>query len=101
MSKDIIAYDFDGTIVENAFPEIGDIKEDVVKEIREEKEKGSIIILWTCRSGEFLEDAVKFCKVNNIPIDYANENIPELDFETSRKIYADRYVDDRAINPNN
>ena len=97
--KKIIAVDFDGTIVTNEYPKIGKLIKNVVYYIREEKQKGSIIILWTCRFGEDLEKAKKFCEENNIPIDYYNENSPTIPFETSRKIFANEYIDDLAKLP--
>lgn len=75
---------------------IGSIKEDIVKKLRQEKENGAVIIIWTCRSGAFLNKMKEFLDKNNIPYDYINENYPGLDFITSRKIYADEYWDDRA-----
>lgn len=102
MNKDrptIYAVDFDGTIVENEFPDIGPINQKVRKFLLERKEKGNIIILWTTRDNEKLGEAVEFCDNHGIPIDYVNRNVPWLDFETSNKIFADVYVDDRGYNP--
>lgn len=96
----IYAVDFDGTLVENDFPDIGEPKEDVIEYVREKKREGAVIIIWTTRQNEFLNKALNFCKEHDIPIDYANENVPWLEFETSRKIFADIYIDDRAVNLN-
>lgn len=93
----IIAVDFDGCIVTNRFPEVGKINEKLVNDLREEKKKGTIIIIWTCRSGKYIKPMVNFLNENKIPFDYINENVPWLPFETSRKIYADYYYDDRAV----
>lgn len=95
---DVLAYDFDGYIVENEFPDIGSINDIVVEHMREEKNNGSIIIIWTCRDNEYKKEMRDFLIENNIPFDYINENINELDFETSDKIYADVYHDDRGRN---
>lgn len=97
MRKTIIAVDFDGTICENKFPKCGKIKKGVTEAIRKLQEKGAIIILWTVRSGEYLTDAIDYCHENGIYPDLINENIPELGFETSNKIYADYYIDDRSV----
>lgn len=102
MNKDrptIYAVDFDGTIVENEFPDIGSINQEVRKFLLKRKEKGNIIILWTTRDNEKLDEAVEFCDNHGIPIDYVNRNVPWLDFDTSDKIFADVYVDDRGYNP--
>ncbi len=93
----IIAVDFDGTIVKSRFPEIGPLKEDIANRIREEKRKGNIIILWTCRGGKELTEAVSFLKENNIPFDYVNENPLNPYGDTTRKLFADEYWDDKAV----
>ena len=97
----IIAVDFDGTIVQNKWPEIGEINKHVVEEMRREDEDGTVIILWTCRTGKELEEAIKFCYENDIPIDYANENCEwvknHFDGE-GIKVFAFEYWDDKALN---
>ena len=60
---------------------------------------GHTIILWTCREGKPLEDAVSWCKENGLEFDYVNQNVPWLGFDC-RKIVADWYIDDCAINAN-
>ena len=111
--KYFIAVDFDGTLVENRFPAIGEIKQDVVDKlldtIEELKTDGyePVLILWTCRcdhgSGKnYLTDAWEFCK-KNLPFQfsYANEN-PYCNFgrpDLEKKIFANEYWDDRAYNP--
>ena len=94
----VIAYDFDGYIVENEFPEIGEENEIVINDMLKEREKDSIIIIWTCRTGKYREEMEEWLIKNNIPYDYINENIDSLTFETSDKIYADVYHDDRGVN---
>lgn len=95
----IYAVDFDGTIVENNFPDIGPINLEVREFIVNKKRDNHIIILWTTRRDEKLEEAARFCEEHGIPIDYINRNVPWLDFATSDKIFADVYVDDRGYNP--
>ncbi|NLD50547.1 MAG: hypothetical protein GX660_25680 [Clostridiaceae bacterium] len=103
--KRVVAVDFDGTLCNNAYPDVGEPNEihyAVHDYIRKEKENGSIIILWTCRTGKELEVAVDACKQWKIPIDYVNENDPERTAfygADSRKISADVYIDDKADNP--
>lgn len=96
--KLIFAIDFDGTIVENKYPEIGEINKDVAKFIRALRKKGHIWILWTCRCGKDLEDAVKFLKRHKLKPDYVNESTKEnLEAfpDNPKKIFADCYIDDR------
>lgn len=98
----VIAVDFDNTIAVTHYPEIVEPIDLTIHILREAKKKGAIIILWTCREGKELEDAVNWCKENNVPIDYVNENTPERIKKWGndcRKIGADVYIDDRAINP--
>lgn len=94
----IIAVDFDGTIAgEEIFPAIGELLPNCAKTLRMFKEHSFTIILWTCREGKALEAAINFCSDHKIPIDYVNENVGWLPFKTSNKIYADYYIDNRAI----
>lgn len=98
----IIAVDFDNTIAITKYPEIIEPIDMTIFTLKQAKERGATIILWTCREGKELEDAVNWCKENNVPIDYVNENIPERIEKWGndcRKIGADVYIDDRAINP--
>lgn len=99
--RPIIAVDFDGTITKtNNYPfkpTLEDLQDNCVAVLQHCKEHGFIIILWTCREGAFLQDAVDFCKEVGIPIDYVNENCKEVIDSwgsTSRKIFANYYVDD-------
>ena len=97
--RKIIAVDFDGTIVRDFWPNIGTIKQDVVEEMREEKDNGTYIIIWTCRSGADLSRMQDFLMENNIPFDRINANAPWILDEwkrDNRKIYADEYWDDKA-----
>lgn len=98
----IIAVDFDNTIAVTKYPEIIEPIDMTIFILKQAKERGATIILWTCREGKELEDAVNWCKENNVPIDYVNENVPERIEKWGndcRKIGADVYIDDRAINP--
>ena len=88
------AYDFDGTIVSNAFPHIGTVNQAIVDDMRTfYKSDKNMIIIWTCRSGDYLAQAEGFLLDNNIPFDYINEN-PLAEYG-SRKVFAHKYVDDR------
>ena len=96
----IIAVDFDGTLVENKWPEIGAPIEKNIAKVTAEQEAGAKIILWTNRVGEPLVRALSFCKEQGIHLDAVNENLPEIikAFGTDcRKIFANEYWDDRAV----
>ena len=94
----IIAVDFDGVIVENRFPSIGRPHIGVINGLIERRKKGDKLILWTCRCGPTLIDAVAFCRNVGLEFDAVNENLPmmiEKYGSDSRKVYADCYIDDR------
>ena len=93
-----IAVDFDGTIVEDAYPEIGKPRPFAIKTLQMLARKHRLI-LWTCREGKELEDAVSFCQKNGIDLYAVNRNYPEEDVNNyfCRKIDADIYIDDRGI----
>lgn len=99
MPSKIIAVDFDGTIVKNAYPEIGKpllFAFDTLKKLQEE---GYLLILWTYRSGNKLTEAVDFCKAQGIQFYAVNKSYPEEVYSESisRKINADLFIDDRNI----
>lgn len=98
MLPTIIAIDFDGTLVKNKFPEIGDINPHVWQAALRAKDKGIKLILWTSRTGQVLDDAVKFCANHGLTFDAVNDNIAEVKALgwNARKVFATLYIDDRA-----
>lgn len=95
-----VAIDFDGCIVSNAWPEIGVPNDYFIAALKRFKQGGGQLILWTCREGKMLEDAVNFCCNNGIMLDAINENLPswiEAFGNDCRKVGADFYIDDKAI----
>lgn len=98
--KPILAIDFDGTIVTAEYPKLGRINQGVIKAMWEAKARGWEIIIWTCREGQYLTDAVELLNRAGIPYDYVNHHSKQaLDFfdYESRKIYATLYHDDRNV----
>lgn len=98
--RKVIAIDFDGTLCENAWPEIGAPKRDVINRALAEQAAGAALILWTCREGDLLDEAVFACRTWGLYFDAVNENLPERIEEYGndcRKIGADEYWDDRAV----
>ena len=96
----IYAIDFDGTIVEDKYPEIGKPNERLISYLKHLKKKGHTLILWTCRVDKDLDEAVEFCKSLGIEFDYINENAKEHIEKfggDTRKIFADYYIDDKAM----
>ena len=102
MQGRIIAVDFDGTLCRDCYPKIGEANEGLIRKLKELRARGDRLILWTCRRGEQLEEALFFCLVRGLVFDAVNENLPET-IETfggdSRKIFADLYIDDRCAGP--
>jgi hydroxymethylpyrimidine pyrophosphatase-like HAD family hydrolase len=94
-----IAVDFDGTIVEHEYPDIGKEKLFAFETLHELQKKNHQLILWTVRMGKDLDDAVQFCREKGIEFYAVNKNYPEevYDETFSRKIQADIYIDDRNI----
>lgn len=95
----IIAVDFDGTIVEDAYPKIGKPIIFAFETLKLLQNKGHRLILWTYRTGSKLEDAVNFCETNGITFYAVNKSFPEEAFSNtvSRKIHADLFIDDRNV----
>lgn len=94
-----IAVDFDGTIVEHAYPAIGKEKTFAFQTLKELQKRGYRLILWTYRTGKELEEAVEYCRKNGIEFYAVNCNYPGENFDsnTSRKIDADIFIDDKNI----
>ena len=94
-----IAVDFDGTIVEHCFPEIGPELPHAFEVLKELQNKGHRLILWTFRDGIYLKQAVDYCTENGVFFYAINESHPNEDFNKymSRKIDADVFIDDRNV----
>lgn len=96
----IIVIDFDGTIVENAYPEIGNLRKNVKKVLQRLHEEGHEIIINTCRAGIFEGNVYSFLQQENIFFTYINCNIPwkiEQYGQDCRKISGDVYIDDKSL----
>ncbi|MDR1763111.1 MAG: hypothetical protein LBR64_04050 [Dysgonamonadaceae bacterium] len=95
----IIAVDFDGTIVQHEYPNIGKpvpFAFEVLKKLQQEEHH--LLILWSVREGDLLKEAVDFCAKNGLEFYAVNSNYPEeTEGEQPRKINADLYIDDKNI----
>lgn len=95
----IVAVDFDGTLSLDAqYPNIGRFNTSLYEALMRLKSVGWRIVLWTCREGKELREAVVWCANNGLEFDAINENPPEVPFK-SRKVVADMYIDDKACIP--
>jgi hypothetical protein len=95
----VIAIDFDGTIVDDAYPKIGKPKLFAFETLKRLQKDGHRLILWTYRSDIRLDEAVNFCKKHGVEFYAVNKSFPEerFDYTKSRKIHADLFIDDRNI----
>ncbi len=94
-----IAVDFDGTIVEHKYPEIGKEKPFAIQTLRTLQQEGNRIILFTSREGELLDDAVAYCHKKGLDFFAVNSNQPAnaLFSRQTSKVIADVYIDDKNL----
>lgn len=95
-----VAVDFDGTLFSEAFPGVGEPNIPLIRKLIEARKNGVKLILWTCREGKYLEDAVTACREYGLEFDAINDNlqeVKELMGCNSRKIAADVYIDDKVV----
>jgi hypothetical protein len=95
----IIAVDFDGTIVDHKYPEIGKEKVFAFETLKALQKQGHLLILWTFRAGKELDEAVNYCLKHDVEFYAVNKSFPEeiYDDTVSRKINADLFIDDRIV----
>ncbi len=93
----VIAIDFDGTCVEHDYPAVGIEVEGAVETLRALVKRGHRLILFTMRSGERLEAAVRWFRDRKIELWAINENPEQKSWTASPKVYADYYIDDSAL----
>lgn len=102
----IIAVDFDGTIVEHEFPNIGPAIPGAFEWMRRWQEAGAKLILWTMRSAgrktpglpsDVLNAAVELCRANGVDFFGVNSNPAQHEWTQSPKAYAHCYVDDAGF----
>lgn len=97
----IFAVDFDNTLSFGEWPSVGPANKELFDFLLRRQMYGDKLILWTCRAGKPLQDAVDFCRDNGLIFDAVNDNLPEIVEQygsNSRKITCDIYIDDKAYN---
>ena len=96
----VFGVDFDGTLSFGQWPGCGPANDGLINFLKRRKESGDKLILWTCREGDDLEMAVKWCQEQGICFDAINDNLPAVIEKygcNSRKISCDFYIDDKAV----
>ena len=97
----IIAVDFDGTIVENRYPDIGKEIPFATETLKMLIHDGHRLILWTVREGKYLDEAVDWCFLHGVSFYAINKNYPEEKvhnrFDYYKKIDANYFIDDCNI----
>ena len=97
----IIAVDFDGTIVENSYPEIGKERPFAIETLKRLAAERHLLVLWTVREGHLLDEAVEWCRQRGVEFYAVNKDYPEEDPQQnrhySRKLKADLFIDDRSV----
>lgn len=98
----VIAVDFDGTIVEHRYPQIGEERPFATEVLRKLIEQRHQLILWTLREGELLDEAVKWCADRGVEFYAVNSDLSPMfneqrDKNFSCKLNVDYFIDDRNI----
>ncbi len=96
-----IAVDFDGTIVEHAYPRIGKEIPFATETLRQLIQDRHKLVLWTVREDELLQEAIDWCRERGVEFYAINRDYPEEEREKnnhfSRKLKVDIWIDDRNI----
>lgn len=92
-----IAVDFDGTVVDHAYPDVGRNAPDVVRVLNKLVAKGHKLILFTMRSGQYLHDAQDWFETHEIELYGVQTNPTQKSWTDSPKAYAQIYIDDAAL----
>ena len=92
----IIGLDFDGTLVTHCYPSIS-LDIGAFDWLKDAQRAGARFVLFTMRSGMYLDDAVQFIKRNGIELFGVNVNPEQKEWTTSPKAYCHLYIDDAAL----
>ena len=95
----VIAVDFDGTIVQHRYPRIGKEIPFAIATLKQLQAEHHLLILWTVREGELLDEAVEFCRSRGLEFYAVNANHPDERMDpgratSCRKLRADIYIED-------
>ena len=94
----IIAVDFDGTLVEHAYPQIGKPIPFAIETLKQLQKDGHTLLMWSVREGELLAEAKEYVESRGVTFYAYNQNHPEEDRATApRKLNAEIFIDDRNV----
>lgn len=98
---EVYAVDFDKTLnLAEKYPQIGEPNVKLFKFLKARRAAGDKVVLWTCREGELLKEAVKYCNSYGLYFDAVNDNTEENKAyfgNNCRKVWAHYYIDDRNM----
>lgn len=97
MQRDkVIAIDFDGVIYDKKRKQLVEGASNAIKTLNE---NGYILVLWTCRTGNTLSNAINILKRHELYECFycINQNPKFIKYKTSCKVCAAVYIDDRNI----
>ena len=92
-----ICVDFDGTIADHDYPDIGKPVPYAIDRLLRFQELGGELILFTMRSGESLDEAVDYVEEEGIKLFGINRNPTQDRWTLSPKAYGHLYIDDAAF----
>lgn len=96
----ILAVDFDRTLHTGNHPAIGAVAPYARVSMKTLAAEGHYIIIWTCRTGDLLLEAINWLLENDIPFSRVNDHNPDNLAQygiDGKKIYADVYIDDKQV----
>lgn len=96
-----ICVDFDGTLVDHRYPDIGEPVPGALSWLRKFQLYNARLILFTMRSDrpgrELLAHAVEYLEMNGIRLYGVNHNPDQAKWTDSPKAYGELYIDDAAF----
>ena len=96
-----IAIDFDGTIVTHAYPGIGKPIPFAIETLKRlQQVDHHQLILWSCREGELLQEAIDYCRARGLEFYAVNSDYPgdePVEGMNARKLHVDLFIDDRNL----
>lgn len=98
--KDVVPQQF----MSQLYPDIGAPNWEIIVAAAAEQIAGAGLILWTCREGELLENALEACARWGLHFDAVNDSLPswkKFYGNDTRKVGATEYWDDKAYRVQN